>query len=101
MKLKSDFLIEELNILLHSINLHVANCTNLLKGERRKAIIYMALFPWRKNQILINLAYNTSLVVDHVSIISKLREKIMKAEGIGERGVVMTLEEFYSKSQED
>lgn len=100
MRIKSDLSIQELSILLHGINLRLGECANILKMERRKAILAMTFAPWLRKKIATNLAYNTSLVLDHAFIISKLREKLMKAEGLGERGVPITLQEFYANSED-
>jgi hypothetical protein len=100
MKLKSELYIQELVLLLHGLNLQVADCTKILRRERFKAQIASLLMPWQSDAIWMALAVKADIMMQHVSAMSELREKIMLSEGIDDDMNPVTLEEIF-QSQEN
>jgi hypothetical protein len=99
MKLKSELYIQELVLLLHGLNLQVTDCTKLLKRERFKAQIASLLMPWQSDAIWMALAVKADILIQHVSAMQELREKIMLSEGMNDDMQPVTLEEIF-QSQE-
>lgn len=95
MKLKSELYIQELVLLLHGLNLQAIECTNLLKRERLKAQIASFLMPWQSSAIWMALAVKADTLMQHVSAMHELREKIMLSEGMGDNMQPVTLEEIF------
>lgn len=95
MKVKSEMYIQELVLLLHGLNLQVADCTKILKRERLKAQIASFLMPWQANLIWMTLAVKADTLMQHVSAMQELREKIMLAEGVNDDMQPVTLEQIF------
>lgn len=95
MKLKSELYIKELTILLHGLNSQVADCIRILKRERLKAQITSFLIPWESDAIWTALAVKAEIMIQHVSVIQELREKIMLSEGVDDDMKPVTLEEIF------
>lgn len=99
MKIRSEFYIEELCILLHALNLHVSECTKILKAEKRKAQIASFLVPWQSDSIWMALAVKADILSQHVSALQGLREKIMLSEGVDSDMLPITLEKILENDQ--
>ncbi len=95
MKVKSEFYIQELVLLLHGINLQVVECTEILKREKFKARTASLLMPWQSQSIWMALAVKADVLMQHVSAMQELREKIMLAEGMDDDMKPVTLEEIF------
>jgi len=100
MRMRSEFYIQELVLLLHGLNLQVGDCTKVLKRERLKAQIASLLMPWQSDAIWMALAVKADILMQHVSAMQELREKIMLSEGINDDMQPVTLEEIF-QSQEN
>jgi hypothetical protein len=100
MKLKSELYIQELVILLHGLNLQVAECLKILKQERLKAQIASLLMPWQSDAIWMTLAIKADTLMQHVSAIQELREKILLSEGVDVDMKPVTLEEIFQNQEQ-
>lgn len=98
MKIKSEFYIEELVILLHGLNLQVAECVKILKREKLKAQIASALTPWNSDAVWMALAVKADTLSQHVSAMQELREKILLSEGVDSDMLPITLQEIFNNS---
>lgn len=97
MKLQSELYIQELAMMLHGINLQVNEISRVLRKQRRMARVQSFFMPWRKRVIWTSLAVVADLMMNHVSVLSELREKILKANGTDDDMLPITLEEILAK----
>lgn len=101
MKIKSEFYVQELGVLLHGLDLHMREIEKTLRNEKRRAEIASFLIPWEKARIWSTLALKSQVIMQHVQSMSELREKIMLAEGVDEDMRPMTLQQMFEKQAQD
>ena len=101
MKIKSELYIQELNAILHGLNLQVEDCIKTLKREKTKAQIAAFLTPWLSREIWTTLAVKGDILMKYVNTLSELREKIMQAEGIDDDMKCITFQQMCEKAQQN
>ena len=101
MKIKSELYIQELNAILHGLNLQAEDCLKTLKREKRKAQIAVFLTPWLSCEIWTTLAVKADIVIKYVDALSELREKIMQAEGVDDDMKCIAFQQMCEKAQQD
>lgn len=87
-------------MLLHGLNLHVLECSKILKQERLKAQVASVLMPWESDKIWMALAVKADILMQHMTMLQEVREKIMLSEGVNDDMQPVTLEEIF-QSQEN
>lgn len=87
-------------MLLHGLNLHVLECSKILKQERLKAQVASVLMPWESNKIWMALAVKADILMRHMTMLQEVREKILLSEGVNDDMQPVTLEEIF-QSQEN
>jgi hypothetical protein len=87
-------------MLLHGLNLHVVECSKLLKQEKLKAQVASVLMPWESDRIWMALAIKADILMQHLSTLQEVRQKIMLSEGVNDDMQPVTLEEIF-QSQEN
>jgi len=101
MKIKSELYIQELNAILHGLNLQVEDCIKTIKREKTKAQIAAFLTPWLSREIWTTLAVKGDILMKYVNTISELREKIMQAEGVDDDMKCITFQQMCEKAQQN
>lgn len=101
MKLKSEFYISELNMILLGLTLQMQDIIKIMQREKRKAQVACFFTPWLTREIYTTLAFKCDVLMKHVSSLSELRDKIMQAEGIDENMKTITFEQICEKAERE
>jgi len=97
MKIKSELYLQELNMLLHGLNLQIKEIAQILIRKKKMAKIASLLVPWERANIWMTLAVECDLMMQYASALSELRDKIMQSEGVDADMKPITFEEICKK----
>lgn len=99
MKLKSEFYVYELNLLIYGLTIQMRTMAQVLHYKKRIFAIRSIFMPWTIASARKIILVQAQEILEYAKLLSELKDKIMEAEGVGDDMKPITFQQIIEKQE--